>query len=126
MILIWFEYHRHPTTREVKRYTNWEVKQIGICNQCYQNSLVLIQQIPPPGQNGSVRPPPSLLDPESRLASQGVGVGGHAVLGEHRLELLQGGIGPNPGRVKMSPAHSKPCLGQVLEELVQPRQSEKE
>lgn len=47
-------------------------------------------------------------------------VGGHAVLGEHRLELRQRGVGPNAGGVKVRPAHPEPSLRQILEELVQP------
>lgn len=50
----------------------------------------------------------------------GVGVRGHAVLGEDRFKLLQCGVGTNPRRVKMSPTHPEAGLGQVLKKLVQP------
>ena len=55
------------------------------------------------------------------VAGGGVaGVRGHAVLGEHRLELLQRGVRAHPGGVEVRPAHPEARLRQVLEELVQP------
>ena len=53
------------------------------------------------------------------------GIGGHTVLGEHCLELLQCGIGPHARGVEVRPAHPEAGLRQVLEELVQPARMRK-
>lgn len=51
---------------------------------------------------------------------RGRGVRGDAVLGQDRFKLHQRGVGSNPRRVEVSPAHPETVLGQILEELVQP------
>lgn len=61
-----------------------------------------------------------LLCAHARLRGRGVGVGGHAVLGEDGLKLLQRGVGSNPRRVEVSPTHPEASLRQVLKKLVQP------
>lgn len=54
-----------------------------------------------------------------------VGARGNAVFGQDGLELLQRGVGSDPGRVKVSPTHPEPGLRQVLKELIQPERREK-
>lgn len=51
---------------------------------------------------------------------RGGGARGHAVLGEDGLELLKRGVGSDPRRVEVGPAHPETGLSQVLKELVQP------
>lgn len=58
-----------------------------------------------------------------RLRGAGVGVRGHAVLGEDGFKLLQCGVRSHPRRVKVSPTHPEAGLGQVVEEFVQPVQT---
>lgn len=61
------------------------------------------------------------LSADARLGVGGVGgAGGGAVLCEDGFELLQGGVGSDPRRVKVGPAHPEAGLWQVLEELVEP------
>lgn len=67
-----------------------------------------------------------LLRAHARRSGAGVGVRGHAVFGEHRLELLQRGVRSDPRRVEVGPTHPEAGLRQVLEELVQPAQRKNE
>lgn len=60
-----------------------------------------------------------------RVGGGGGGAGVDAVLREDGFELLQGGVGSDPRRVKVRTTHPETRLCQVLEELVEPVSSDK-